>query len=279
MLRIQTSIFTLIIWIFFSFLLVIGCDRATEKPDPPASSPGATSPAPPTSTLTVSAAASLKDALDEIKPLYSQQKSNVGLTYNYGASGSLQRQIEQGAPVDIFISAAKKQMDALQDKGLLLDGTRKDLLKNEIVLIAAPNATGITNFKDLTSDRVKKIALGEPKSVPAGQYAEQVLTSQNILDQIKPKVVYANDVRQVLNFVATGNADAGIVYLSDAKSSKKVKTVATAPEKSHSPVVYPIAVLKSSKNPDIAKDFVQWLSNDKAKTVFEKHGFSMAPAK
>lgn len=272
-------IFTFIIYILFSFLLIIGCDRATENPTPLASSPVVTSPAPPTSTLTISAAASLKDALDEIKPLYSQQKSNIGLTYNYGASGSLQRQIEQGAPVDIFISAAKKQMDALQDKGLLLDGTRKELLKNEVVLIAAPNITGITDFKGLTSDRVKKIALGEPKSVPAGQYAEQVLTSLNILSQIKSKVVYANDVRQVLNFVETGNAEAGIVYLSDAKSSNKVKTVATAPEKSHSPVVYPIAVLKSSKNPDAAKDFVQFLSGDKTKAVFEKQGFLMAPAK
>lgn len=216
--------------------------------------------------------------MEEIKPLYSQQNPKIGLTYNYGASGSLQRQIEQGAPVDIFISAATKQMDALQQKSLLLDETRKNLLKNQVVLIEPEKATTINDFKDLSSNSVKKIALGEPKSVPAGQYAQQVLTSLKISDQVKSKVVYANDVRQVLNFVETGNADAGIVYLSDAKSSNKVKIVATAPENSHSPVVYPSAVLKSSKNVDAAKDFVQFLFGNQAKTVFEKWGFTMAPA-
>lgn len=269
----RRQIFTFIIWIFFSSLLVVGCNQAANKNTFPASQTGTS--AAKTINLTVSAAASLKDALQEIKPLYSQQKSNVGLTYNYGASGSLQRQIEQGAPVDIFISAAKKQMDALEKKGLLLDGTRKNLLKNQIVLIEPRKATTVTDFKDLSSDRVKKIALGEPKSVPAGQYAEQVLTSLKILDKIKAKVVYASDVRQVLNFVETGNADAGIVYLSDAKSSDKVKVVTQASEKSHSPVVYPIAVLKSSKNVDAAKDFVQFLSGTQAKTIFEKQGFTL----
>lgn len=257
-------------------LLVVGCNQASEKNTSPAS-PALNSAAPST-TLTISAAASLKDAMEEIKPLYSQQKPNVGLTYNYGASGSLQRQIEQGAPVDIFISAATKQMDALQQKGLLLDGTRKNLLKNQVVLIEPEKATAISDFKDLSNNSVKKIALGEPKSVPAGQYAQQVLTSLKISDQVKSKVVYANDVRQVLNYVETGNADAGIVYLSDAKSSNKVKIVATAPENSHSPVVYPSAVLKSSKNLDAAKDFVQFLFGNQAKSVFEKWGFTMAPA-
>ncbi|MBD0345494.1 MAG: molybdate ABC transporter substrate-binding protein, partial [Coleofasciculus sp. Co-bin14] len=136
---------------------------------------------------------------------------------------------------------------------------------------------GISDFKDLSSDRIKKIALGEPKSVPAGKYAEEVLTSQKILDKVKVKSVLAKDVRQVLNYVETGNADAGIVYLSDAKSSDKVKVVATASEQSHAPVVYPIAVLKTSKNVDAAKEFVQFLSSDTAKVVFEKQGFTVAP--
>jgi molybdate transport system substrate-binding protein len=255
-------------------LLVVGCNRATNQ----SSSPGSNS-AVQSSNLTVSAAASLKNALEEIKPLHSQQKSNVTLTYNFGSSGSLQQQIEQGAPVDIFISAAPKQMDALQQKGLLLDGTRKDLLKNQVVLIVPDKATGISDFKDLSSDRIKKLALGEPKSVPAGKYAEEVLTSQKILDKVKAKVIYAKDVRQVLNYVETGNADAGIVYLSDAKSSNKVKIVATAPEKSHSPVIYPIAVLKSSNNADASKGFIQFLFTNQAKTVFEKQGFITAVAK
>lgn len=262
-------IFAFLSWVCLSLLLVVGCNQTTI----PKSS--TTSPASQSATLTISAAASLKDAMEEIKPLYANQNSNVKLTYNFGSSGALQQQIEQGAGVDIFISAATKQVDALQKKGLLLDGTRKDLLKNQVVLITPQNSTVVADFKDLTKPSVKKIALGEPKSVPAGQYAQQVLTSSKIFDQIKSKTVYAKDVRQALNYVESGNADAGIVYLSDAKSTPKVKIVATAPENTHSPVVYPIAVLKNSKNVDAAKDFVQFLSGNQAKTVFEKQGFTV----
>ncbi|MEH2270034.1 MAG: molybdate ABC transporter substrate-binding protein [Nostoc sp.] len=262
---------TFVSWVFISFLLIVGCSQTTTP-----NSSSTASPAAQTANLTISAAASLRDAMDEIKPLYSKEKPNVSLSYNFGSSGALQQQIEQGAGVDVFISAATKQIDALQKKGLLVDGTRKDLLKNQLVLIVPQNSTTVADFKDLTSPRIKKIALGEPKSVPAGQYAQQVLTSLKILDQIKSKAVYAKDVRQALNYVESGNADAGIVYLSDAKSTPKVKIVAIASEKTHSPVVYPIAVLKSSKNVDAAKDFVQFLSGNEAKTVFEKQGFTVA---
>jgi len=150
------------------------------------------------------------------------------------------------------------------------------LLQNQVVLIVPKDATAIADFKDLTSDRIKKIALGEPKSVPVGKYSEEILTSLKILNPVKAKAVYAKDVRQVLNYVVAGNADAGIVYITDAKSSDQVKIGAIAPENSHSPVIYPIAVLKSSKNVDAAKDFVQFLFSDRAKTVFEKQGFTMA---
>jgi molybdate transport system substrate-binding protein len=126
--------------------------------------------------LTVSAAASLKSAMEEIKTNYAQENSNVTITYNFAGSGSLQQQIEQGAAVDIFVSAGTKQMDALKDKGLLLDDTSKNLLGNQLVLITPKSSTTVSNIKDLTSDKVKKIALGEPKSVPAGQYAEESLT-------------------------------------------------------------------------------------------------------
>lgn len=268
---INKPILTFASWVLISFLLIVGCSQTTTSN--PSSTVRETAQ---TTNLTVSAAASLKDAMDEIKPLHSKQKPNVSLTYNFGSSGALQQQIEQGAGVDIFISAAIKQMDALQQKGLLVDGTRKNLLKNQIVLIAPQNSTAVTDFKDLASPSIKKIALGEPKSVPAGQYAQQVLTSLKILDQVKSKAVYAKDVRQALNYVESGNADAGLVYFSDAKSTPKVKIVATASEKTHSPIVYPLAVLKSSKNADAAKDFVQFLSGNEAKTVFEKQGFTVA---
>lgn len=226
-------------------------------------------------TLTISAAASLKDAMGEIKQLYNKEKPNVTITYNFGASGTLQQQIEQGAPADIFMSAATKQMDALKSKNLLADDTIKNLLENEVVLIAPKDSSTVKDFNDLASDKVKKVALGEPKSVPVGQYSQDVLTSLKIMDKVQPKAVFGKDVKEVLTWVETGNVDAGIVYETDAKISSKVKIVAAAPKDSHKPVVYPVALIKASKNADAAKDFLKFMSEDKAKAVFEKYGFKV----
>ncbi|MCC5639248.1 molybdate ABC transporter substrate-binding protein [Nostoc sp. CHAB 5844] len=227
----------------------------------------------PNVTLTVSAAASLKDALEEIKLIYQQNKPNVNINYNFGASGALQQQIEQGAPADVFISAGKRQVDALEQKGLLLPGTRSVLAKNRLVLVVPKNITSITSFYNLKESKIKRITIGEPRSVPAGQYAQQVLQKLNIWSQVTPKLVYANNVRQVLAAVESGNADAGLVYATDAKISDKVKVVVAADEKYHSPIVYPIAVLKRSKNASAAKEFTQFLSNNQAKAVLKKYGF------
>lgn len=226
-------------------------------------------------TLTISAAASLKDSINEVKQLYEAKNSNVKLTCNFGASGTLQQQIEQGADVDIFISAATKQMDALESKDLIIKDTRKDVLENDVVLIVPKDNSTIISFNDLTTDKANKIALGEPKTVPAGQYAEEVFTKLGTLDKIKSKAVYANDVTQVLNWVSTGNADAGIVYTTDAKTSDKVKIVVAAPSDSHKPVIYPAAIIKSSKKTDTAKDFMNFLADAKVKAVFEKYGFKV----
>lgn len=247
---------------------LVGCSKSAEK-----------QPAAQNVNLTVSAAASLTDAMNEIKTLYAQEKPGVNITYNFGASGSLEQQIEQGADVDIFLSAATKQMDQLKDKGLTLEDTRKNFLGNSLVLVVPQDSTAITSFKDLTNANVKKIALGEPKSVPAGQYGEESLTKLNLLDTLKKadKIVYAKDVKEVLTWVESGNADAGIVYATDAKTSTKVKVAATADPSTYTPVVYPGAVLKNSKNVDAAKDFINFLYSDKAKAVFEKYGFVFMP--
>ncbi|MEI6443980.1 MAG: molybdate ABC transporter substrate-binding protein [Nostocales cyanobacterium ELA583] len=224
-------------------------------------------------SLLISAAASLKEALEEIKPLYQQSKSNVNISYNFGSSGALQQQIEQGAPADIFISAAKKQVDALEQKGFLVAGTRNIIAKNRLVLVVPKNVGGITSFYSLKDAKVKKIAIGEPRSVPAGQYAQQVLEKLKIWTEVKSKLVFANNVRQVLASVESGNADAGLVYITDAKISNQVKIVVTADEKYHSPIIYPLAVVKRSKNINAAKEFSQFLSSDQAKMVFKKYGF------
>ena len=257
---------TPIIWIIFGCLLLVGC--GSQSP-----SELATRKAAENVTLTISVAASLTEAMKAIAPLYQEQNKGVSIDYNFASSGSLQRQIEQGAPVDIFISAASKQMNALQAKELLLEDTRKNLLKNAIVLIVPQTSTAVSNFKDLTSSGVQKMSIGEPESVPAGKYAREVLTSLDLYDRLRSKLVFAKNVRQVLAYVETENVEAGIVYKTDAKLSNNVKIIAVAPETAHSPVVYPVAVIKTSKNPETAREFIEFLSGDAAGIIFENYGF------
>jgi molybdate transport system substrate-binding protein len=146
-------------------------------------------------------------------------------------------------------------------------------VKNSVVLIVPEGNKAISGFQDLTKPAVKTVAIGEPQTVPAGKYAQEVLTHFGIYDQLKPKLVLAKDVRQVLTYIETGNADAGIVYATDAKISKKVAVVATAPENSHSSVVYPAAVIKNSTNPAASNAFLEFLAGEKARALFEKYGF------
>jgi molybdate transport system substrate-binding protein len=244
-----------------SFLLVFGLHLIHPAP------------ASANTNLLVSAAASLKDVMEEIKPLYERANPGVNLTFNFGASGALLQQIEQGAPADIFISAAKRQMDTLDQKGALVPKTRTNLANNRLVLIVPNSTRGVTSFSSLKNSSIKRVAIGEPRSVPAGQYAEQVLQKLKLWDDVKPKLVYGNNVRQVLASVESGNADAGLVYATDAKISNKVKVVVIADDEFHSPIVYPMAVLKSSKNVNAAKSFVQYLSTNEAKGLLRKYGF------
>jgi molybdate transport system substrate-binding protein len=177
----------------------------------------------------------------------------------------------------VFISAAAKQIKALQEKGLLESGTQKNLLTNQLVLII-PKQTSVslTDFKQLVLPEVKRISVGEPRSVPAGQYATEVLKNLGILEQVQSKFVLGNNVKSVLTAVETGDVDAGIVYITDAKDSDKVTIAATADQNLHAPIVYPIAVLKASKSLDEAKKYVEFLQSDSAKAVFEKYGFGIA---
>jgi molybdate transport system substrate-binding protein len=224
-------------------------------------------------SVTVSAAISLKDPLDQIARQYERSHPNTKILVNYGASGTLEHQIEQGAPVDVFFSAAEAQMDALESKGLISAATRRNIASNELVLVVPASAARIASFQDLAQGDVKIIALGEPSTVPAGQYAQETLEHLGLLEAIKSKVVYAKDVRAVLTYVETGNADAGVVYKTDAIASRKVRIAATAPESAHSPIVYPAAVLRDSKNGAEAGLFVAFLANAEARATFERFGF------
>ena len=226
--------------------------------------------------LHVSAAASLTDVMNEIGKDYEAEHPNVKVVFNYGSSGALQQAIENGGGADLFFSAAQKQMDALAKDGLLADGTRRDLLANEVVLIVPRDSDmKLTDFNQLTGTAIQHIALGEPKGVPVGQYSEEVFTKMGILDQVRAKAVYGSDVRQVLSWVETGDADCGVVYATDAAVSNRVRVVAKAPADTHKPIIYPAAVLKDSKQPELADDFLTYVSGDAGKAVFSKFGFEV----
>lgn len=228
------------------------------------------------SGLLVAAAASMQSALQEITPLYEKSGINRQVKYNFGSSGALQQQIEQGAPIDIFISAANKQMDKLEQQNLIVPKTRKNLLTNILVLVS-PTASKLrlTDFSQLLKPEVQRIAIGEPRSVPAGQYAFEVLKNLNVLDQVKSKLVLGNNVRSVLTAVETGDAEAGIVYVSDAKISNKVMVSAIADSKLHSPIVYPIAIINSTKSLESAKQYIKFLQTKPVQLVFKKYGFGI----
>lgn len=255
--------------ILLAVFLTAGCGEQAK--------PTATSQADQPIELNVSAAVSMKDALAEIQSQYQAKHPTVKIVYNLGASGSLQQQIEQGAPADLFISAAPKQMDDLQTKNLIKQDSRKNLLENKLVMIVPKDSTlNLKKYDELTQNSVQKIAIGEPKVVPAGQYAQEVLKKIGIWDQVAAKLVMAKDVRTVLVYVESGNVDAGIVYQTDAASSKKVEIVATAPDGSHKPIVYPAAILTGAKQPKAAQEFLEYLFSPESQAVFEKYGFTMS---
>ena len=223
--------------------------------------------------ILVAAAASLQNAMEEIQVMYQKENPNVTVTFTFGSSGALQQQIEQGAPVDVFMSAALTQMTALEEKDLIVKETKKELLENKVVLIVPKDSKlGITSFEDVL--KAPMIALGDPESVPVGQYSEEVFTSLGILDKIKEKVTYAKDVTEVLTWVSTGNADAGVVYATDAISSDAVTVVTQAPEGSCSKVIYPVAVVKDTEVLDDATAFVEYLASAESIAVFEEYGFT-----
>jgi molybdate transport system substrate-binding protein len=226
-------------------------------------------------TLTLSVAASLKDAVAEAEAAYTHDHADVEFRNNFGSSGTLAGQIEEGAPVDVFLSASGKQMNELEAKGLIEAGTRHNLLRNSLVLIA-PRDSRLRNFQELVNPSIRLIALGDPDSVPAGQYGRQTLTALKLMDTLKTKFVLGKDVRQVLTYVETGNADAGIVYATDALISGQVRVVATAPEATHDPIVYPVAVVKGGRSEEAARKFTEYLSSPPVQAIFVRHGFTMA---
>ena len=226
--------------------------------------------------ILVAAAASLKNAYEEeLIPMFEEQYPGVTVKGTYDSSGKLQTQIEEGLEADVFMSAAKKQMKALDEEGMIDSDSIVDLLENKIVLIVPTGSDkGIQSFEDIV--KADSIALGDPASVPAGQYSEEALTNLGLWDQIQDKTSFGTNVTEVLTQVAAGSADAGIVYATDAASmADQVEVVAEAPEGSlKTKVIYPVAVVKDSANAEVAANFVEFLTTDEAMKVFEAYGFN-----
>lgn len=248
--------------ILFMFFILIGCanndkeESMNEKENV---------------ELTIAAAASLNEALTEIGQEYQNIHKNVKITYNFGGSGTLQKQIENGAPIDLFFSAAQDKFKELQKQGILETDLSADLLRNDLVMIVGNENNSLKNINDLT--KASKIALGTPATVPAGQYGKQTLENLKLWSDVESKIVFAKDVRGVLTYVESGNVDAGFVYHTDALASKMVRVAATVSDGLHDPIIYPVGVMKDSKHKEEAKDFYQYLQSKEAIAVFEKYGF------
>jgi molybdate transport system substrate-binding protein len=224
--------------------------------------------------LQVAAAASLTDVLQETAVAYEAEHPQVKIVFNFGSSGALQQAIENGGQADVFFSAAAGQMDRLEQAGLLLAGSRRDLLENELVLIVPRHDTSApADFAQLADKGVPQVALGEPRSVPVGQYAEEVLRNLGLWEQVKDKAVFGTDVRQVLAWVESGNAGCGIVYATDAAYSDKVQVAAKAPAGSHKPIIYPAAVLQESRHKQEAQAFLAYLAQ--RRDIFTRYGFGV----
>jgi len=231
----------------------------------------------PSVVITISAAASLTDALNEVTAAYTAENPNVTFSINYGASGTLEEQISQGAVADIFFSASKKYMDALEDEGLVVEGTRSNVVSNELVVVVpADRALSLSSLEDLAGDSFEIVALGDPEAVPAGKYAEQSLASVGVSEVVLAKAVRGSDVKGVLTYVATGDADAGIVYATDALINDDVKVAFIIPSDAHDPILCPAALLTVGENQEAARAFLEYLMGDEATVIFESYGFSAA---
>jgi molybdate transport system substrate-binding protein len=225
--------------------------------------------------ITVSAAISLKNAFEEMGKLFESRNKDVKIVFNFEASGDLMAQIKGGAPVDVFTSAALKDMDALDTGGLVIKDSRLNFVSNTVVLVKPVSSKApVASFDDLKKPEVKKIVIGNPKSVPAGRYADEVLHTLKLSNALKDKLVFAENVRQVLDYVARNEVDAGVVYSTDAKTRpREVTVILAAPEGSHKPILYPIGVVKGSKHEKLARAFISFVRSGEGKKIIEKYGF------
>lgn len=229
--------------------------------------------------LTLSVAISMKEATEELGRQFTQARPRVTLRYNFGSSGELQKQIEAGAPVDVFISAAQRQMDELQQKGLILTDTRRVFARNVLAVVKpADSRLDLSKPADLADPRVRRIVIGNPRTVPVGQYSEESLRSLGLWERLQAKLVLAENVRQALDYVSRGEVDAGFVYATDAAlRATRVREAFRPGEDTYRPVVYPAAVVKDSRRPALARAFVDLVVSAEGRAVLNRLGFQPPP--
>jgi len=255
-----------------SILALAGCSgNSSEKASNDSSTPSQTSET--NTTILLAAAASLQNCLgDKIIPMFEKKYPNIKVEATYDSSGKLQAQIEEGADVDVFMSAAMKQMKALDDRELIIKDSIIPLLENSIVAIVPKGDTAnYSGFEDILKAEV--IAIGDPESVPAGQYAKEAFENIKIWNMVSAKSSLGTNVTEVLNWVAEGSANAGVVYSTDAAMNDKVEIIGSAPEGSVSKVIYPIGVVKKTTKEESARLFTEFLKSDEAIKIFESFGF------
>lgn len=256
-LKIKTLKVVIFLSLCCSLLIFAGCSTNSSQPI----------------EIHVLTAASMTNAMDELKAMYEKENKDVQIIPNYGSSGQLKTQIDQGAPADVFLSAAVRWMDELDEAQLITE--RHDLLRNDLVLITHKDKQlSIESLVDLRSDQVHNISIGLPETVPAGEYAQQALENLALYADLEAKMIFASDVRQVLTYVQTGNVDAGLVYRTDAILVEDVTIMADVDPTLHDDIIYPSGLLSASAVMEEAKEFYRWLRTEEAITIFEKYGFT-----
>ncbi|MFC4323457.1 molybdate ABC transporter substrate-binding protein [Litchfieldia salsa] len=224
--------------------------------------------------ITISAASSLTNVLLEIKKEFEIHNEFVEVHLNFGSSGTLQKQIEQGAPVDLFVSASSSHFKTLLDKEMIDQNSVVNLLTNELVLVKnKASELAISDFSDLTNENINTIAIGIPETVPVGHYSKELLQEIGLWETIQPKIVLAKDVRQVLTYIETNNVDVGIVYSSDAHTSNKIEVIAKANKNHHSPIFYEVGIIHKSEHKELAKEFSLFLQSESSVEIFKQYGF------
>lgn len=225
-------------------------------------------------SILIAAAASMENSMKEIIARFEEQNPNITVEGTYDSSGKLQTQIEEGMEADIFLSAATKQMNALKEENLVDSDSIVELLENKVVLVVPTGSnTNVTSFEDVQN--AETIALGDPESVPAGQYAKEIFESLGIYEDVAKKASFGTNVTEILNWVAEGSADAGVVYATDAASTDKVSVIAEAPEGILAQkVIYPLGLVSASENKDAAKLFIEFLQSEEATSILEGYGFT-----